>query len=309
MDNREIQRILDEQRKKSVIHQKGDGYIRMVQSIRDVVQTPQYKENLKKGKQRWWDSLDEKQKQIWHDNQSAKSRKASMLFDSAEQAHEIFWQCWDEDRGEKLYAKLAKKYKVTVGGIINLVRGNYNQRTNQNEPHHYCPVDIDTLESMKEQWSEKYQSYTITVISPGKDQLEKYDELWLNSDWYNKVNIVYKMATPSVVYHCRYNLKDTSLQKVREYCDSIGIPRLINDLRQYKALMNRFHWLTKKKSKTYTFDSMESVAEFFSNQTGKKITKALVDETIRKGFAMRDISPLAGWIITKNRLTTHNNML
>lgn len=299
MDNREIQRILDEQRKKSVIHQKGDAYVRMVQGVRDVVQTPQYKENLKKGKQRWWDSLDEKQKQIWHDNQSAKCRNASMIFANEAQAHEIFWQCWGEDRGEKLYSKLAKKYKVTVGGIINLVRGSYNTQTKQTEPHHYCPVDLTTLESMKQEWINKYQSYTITVISPGKDQLEKYDELWLNSDWYNKVNIVYKMATPSVVYHCRYNLKDNSLQKVREYCDSIGIPRLINDLRQYKALMNRFHWLTKKKSKTYTFDSMESATEFFNKMLDVDNSKALIDETLSKGIALRDVSPLAGWIITK----------
>lgn len=301
LTNKEIQAILDAQRAQSIIHKKGDGYVRMVQSIRDRVQTPEYKENLKRGKERWWNSLSEQERQQWHDNQSRNSRRVSLSFRDEAQAHEIFWKCWDEDRGEKLYAKLAKKYNVAVNGIINLVRGSYNTKTKSYETHFYCPVDIDTLEQMKKEWQNKYQSYIITAISPGSDLLEEYDQLWLNSEWYDKVNIVYKMSTPSVVYHCRYKLKDKSLHGVREYCDSIGIPRLINDFRQYKALMNRFHWLTKKKSKTYTFDTLDAAAEFFSQFTNKKVTGANVWETIQKGIALRDNSPFAGWIIKKEK--------
>ncbi len=291
----EIQQILNEQRAKSKIHQKGDGYVRMVQSVRDTVQTPEYKENLKQGRQRWWTGLSEQQRQQWHDNQSRSSRHASLSFTDEAQAHEIFWQCWGEDRGEKLYAQLAQRYGVSTGGIINLVRGN-----NNGDVHCFCPVDIATLESMKQEWTDKYQSYTITAISPGSDLLAEYDRLWQASEWYNKVVTAWKMTTPSVVYHCRYNIKNPTPQKVRNYCDSIGIPRIKNDLGQYKQVLERFKWLTKKHSKTHTFDSLESVAEFFSKLSNKTITKATVWEIMKKDIALRDTSPFAGWILSKS---------
>lgn len=296
LTNKEIQAILDAQRAQSIIHKKGDGYVRMVQSIRDRVQTPEYKENLKRGKERWWNSLSEQQRQQWHENQSRNSRRVSLSFRDAAQAEEIFWQCWGEDRGEILYAELAKRYDVGLGGIIALVRGN-----SDGTQHCLCPVDRDTLESMKQEWTDKYQSYTITAISPGRDYLAEYDRLWLQSDWCAKVATAWKMTTPSVVYHCRYNIENPTPQRVRDYCDSIGIPRIKNDLGQYKMLLQRFKWLSNKTSKKHTFDSLDDVAEFFSKLGNKTITKANVWETMQKDIAMRDNSPFAGWIIEKQK--------
>ena len=290
----EIQAILDAQRAQSIIHKKGDGYVRMVQSVRDRVQTPEYKENLKRGRERWWNSLSEQERQRWHEKQSQHSRRVSLSFRDAEQAHEIFWQCWGEDRGEILYKKLAQKYEVGLGGIIALVRGNSDGTT-----HCLCPVDVATLESMKQEWIDRYQSYTITAISPGRDRLAEYDRLYEASDWYAKVVPAWKMTTPSVVYHCRYKLKNPTPQRVRDYCDSLGIPRIKNDLGQYKMLLERFKWLTKKISKTYKFDSIDAAAEFFTAEFGKPISRSQIFENLQKGLAMRDTTPFAGWILTK----------
>jgi hypothetical protein len=277
-------------------NQKKANDPKFLKRLRAVMATEEYKNNLRAAKAAWWDGLSEQQRQQWHDNQSRNSRRASLSFTDEAQAHEIFWQCWGEDRGEKLYGQLAQHYGVAPGGIISLVRGHANGTT-----HCFCPVDADTLDTMKQEWADRYQSYTITAISPGRDLLAEYDELYEASDWYAKVVPAWKMTTPSVVYHCRYNIKNPTPQKVRDYCDSIGIPRLKNDLGQYKMLLERFKWLTKKTSKTHTFDSLDDVADFFSKLSNKTITKANVWETMQKDIALRDNSPFAGWIIKKQK--------
>lgn len=265
----------------------------LVAAAIEKAQDPRYLENLKKGKERFWQNAP----QSHRDHIAKKAADASLNFESKEQAEEIFWRCWGEDRGEKLYKKLAKEYNVSFHGIINLVRGDSDKTA-----HIYCPVSYEKLEQMKEQWEQNYKSYTIVVQSPGFDLLDEYDHLYQESDHFIKVADAWKLTTPSVVFHCRFNLKNPTPQSVREYCDSIGIPRIKNDLAQYKMIMNRWKWLTTKKSKKKVFKSFQEAADFLTshpeNTDSKKFsTQSLYD---KMPITWRDGASFAGWMIVKN---------
>lgn len=199
----------------------------------------------------------------WQKVQS--NREASMLFKNKEQAHEIFWKCWGPDRGEKLYKTLALEYNVSAEGIITLVRGHGGK------VHAWCPVDEVILKNMKDDWIKQYQSIKIYAVRPGYDQLNNYDRLYRESGQYIKVKDAWKMTTPSVVFHCRYVLENPTPAKVREYCDSIGIPRLTNDLGQYKKILNlQYTWLRNEPSEIFEFSSYDELGDFLTNHKDNK---------------------------------------
>jgi hypothetical protein len=230
------------------------------------------------------------------EHQSIKNAEHSLSFESKNQAHEIFWKCWGEDRGEKLYKKLAEEYNVGTEGIINLVRG-----SRKKEVHIYCPVSYSELTKMKTEWEEKYNSYKIIIKSPGYVHLNDYDNLYTKTEQYNKVAEAWKLTLPSVVYYCRYNLENPTPQNVREYCDSIGIPRIKNDLGQYKQLLNRFKWLNNTSGDTYEFSSYTEAAEFMTAHVGNKMKKKITREKVFDllGMSWRDVGDFPGWIIEK----------
>lgn len=256
---------------------------------------PEVRKNIQAGKDEWWNSLTEEEKEEFQEKKSKSNQLASLIFDSKEQAEKIFLKCWDKDRGEKLYKKLAKEYNVSFHGIISLVRGNFDQTV-----HIYCPVSYEKLEQMKEEWKQKFKTYTVVVESPGSDLLDEYDRLYRESEQYNKVAEAWKLTTPSVVFHCRFKLKNPTPQLVRDYCDSIGIPRIKNDLGQYKQILNdKWKWLTTKKSKKKTLNSYQEAADFLTscpeNIDNKKFnTQSLYD---KMPITWRDGYSFAGWMI------------
>jgi hypothetical protein len=261
-------------------------------NLKDATSTKEYKANLKAGKEKFWAGASDSHRE----HIAKKAAEASLVFESKEQAEEIFWKCWGEDRGEKLYKKLAKEYSVTEGGIINLVRG-----TNDKTGHLYCPVSYEKLQQMKEEWNQKYKSYTVVVQTPGCDLLEDYDKLYKESDQCKSAHKAWQLTTPSVVFYCRFKLKNPTPQSVRDYCDSIGIPRIKNDLGQYKQIMNRWKWLTTKKSKKKVFNSYQEAADFLTshpeNVDSKKFnTQSLYD---KMPITWRDGYSFSGWMIRK----------
>jgi hypothetical protein len=98
--------------------------------------TDEYRQKVKEGHERFWATVDPSHRE----HIAKKAFDNQISFDSKEQAEEIFWKCWGEDRGEKLYKKLAKEYNVGFDGIVNLVRG-----AQGNGLHAWCPVDKETL--------------------------------------------------------------------------------------------------------------------------------------------------------------------
>jgi len=263
------------------------------EALKQGTSTEEYTKNLNAGKKKFWEnSPDSHRKHI-----AKKSADANLTFESKEQAEEIFWKCWGSDRGEKLYKKLSKEYNVSFHGIISLVRGNFDKTT-----HIYCPVSYEKLEEMKEEWDQKYKSYTVVVQTPGCDLLEEYDRLYQESEQYRKVAEAWKLTTPSVVFHCRFKLKNPTPQSVREYCDSIGIPRIKNDLGQYKQILNdKWKWLTTKKSSKKVFNSYQEAANFLTshpeNVDGKKFTTQSLYDKIP--ITWRDGYTFSGWMIRK----------
>jgi hypothetical protein len=261
----------------------------------------QWQARLKFGKQQFWKSAP----QSHRDHIAKKSRDASMVFQSKEQAHEIFWKCWGPARGEKLYKKLAEEYNVGYEGIINLVRGQHNGL------HIWCPVSYEKLEQMKMEWEQKFKTYTVVVQSPGSDLLEEYDRLYKESEQYRKVADAWKLTTPSVVFHCRFKLKNPTPQSVREYCDSIGIPRIKNDLGQYKQILNdKWKWLTTKKSKKKAFNSYQEAADFLTSHPDNIDKKIWTREAVfdRLGLGWRDGYIFAGWLIVKTGMLLQGDL-
>lgn len=265
------------------------------EAYKKATSTEQYNENLRKGKEEFWKNAPSEHRQ--HITET--SRSTSTLFESKEQAEEIFWKCWGADRGEKLYDKLAKEYNVGANGIINLVRGH------NGSIHYMCPVDSKKLTTMKKEWEEKYNQYQIIAKTSGKDLLKEYDALYEQSEHYKKVNLSHKLATPSVVYHCRFNLKDTTPQTVRDYCDSIGIPRIKNDLGLYKQILNdKFLFLTQDVSQTYTFNSYDELAVFLTKHPDNKdkiqCSKQFAWTKVKTNISWRGNNFL-GWIFRTNK--------
>ena len=254
------------------------------ENLKKATSTKKYKANLKAGKEKFWENAPDSHR----DHIAEKSQKANLTFKSREQAEEIFNKCWSEDRGEILYKKLAKEYNVGVEGIINLVRGEHNST------HIYCPVSAEELKDLKDNWKKKYQSTKIVVVRPGFDQLNNYDRLFVESKQYQKVHLAWKLSTPSVVFHCRYLLKNPTPHTVRDYCNSIGIPQLKNDLGQYKKILNdQYTWLKNSPSEKFEFDSYEELGEFLTNHVDNK-DRLVVNRT-------------SAWDYVKNRFQWRGN--
>ncbi len=314
MDAKDIQKVLEEQRQKAEIYNKTDKQIsaKIASNAlandpvwreshrRATTDNPEWYDKIKQGHKRFWDNVDPSHRE----HIAKKAFDKSISFESVEQAHEIFWQCWAEDRGEKLYKKLAKKYDVGYEGIINLVRGG---RDNNGPKHHaYCPVDESTLEQMKQDWQKKYQSYKVCAVLPGYDQLDNYDRLYKESGLYTRLKGVNKLALPSLVFHCRFMLENPTLQTVKEYCDSIGIPKENNDMRQYKILLvEKFPWLRNELSETYEFDSYEELAEFLNNHPAnkgiRKVSRELAWDYVKHRIQWKGENFL-GWMFYKKEL-------
>jgi len=261
------------------------------ENLKKSTSTEEYKANLKAGKEKFWENAPDSHR----DHIAKKSQEASLTFESVEQAKEIFNKCWGEDRGEKLYKKLAKEYNVSFHGIITLVRGNFDQTV-----HAYCPVSAEQLTVMKEDWEKKYQSIKIVAVRPGFDQLNNYDRLFFESKQYQKVHLAWKLSTPSVVFHCRYLLENPTPYTVRDYCNSIGIPQLKNDLGQYKKILNdQYTWLKNSPSEKFEFDSYEKLGEFLTNHSDNKdklvVNRASAWDYVKNRFQWRGNNFL-GWM-------------
>lgn len=306
MDARSIQQILDEQRQQSAIFTKSERDINTTIANKEkakdpmwraahkaAISTDEYKKKIKEGHQRFWSGdTTEHRKHI-----AESSFNAKISFSSKEQAEEIFWMCWGPDRGEKLYKKLAEEYDVGLEGIINLVRGGFRD-------HAYCPVDSFTLEKMKEDWIKKYQTYKVYAVIPGCDQLDNYDRLYKESGLYNRTTEVNRMATPSLVYHCRFVLENPTIESVKAYCDSIGIPKVNNDNRQYKTILcEKFPWLRKELSQTVEFDTYDEMAEFLTthkdNKGIRKVSRELAWDYVKHRIQWKGNNFL-GWMFYKS---------
>jgi hypothetical protein len=307
MDAKSIQQRLNEQRQTAEIYKKSQKQISSIISSNLLAQDPawqeahkqatsteEYKRKIKEGHERFWaGDTSEHRKHI-----AKSSFDAKISFTSKEQAAEIFWLCWGEDRGEKLYKKLAKQYNVGFDGIVNLVRGGIRG-------HEYCPVDDATLEQMKQAWNEKYQTYKVCAVIPGNDQLDNYDRLYKESGLYARANEVNKLATPSLVYHCRFVIDNPNIDSVKKYCDSLGIPKQGNDNRQYiHILKNKFPWLRNEPSQTIEFDSYQDLAEFLNshpeNKRIRKVDRALAWDYVKHRIQWKGDNFL-GWMFYKKQ--------
>lgn len=310
MNAKSIQQIIDEQRQTAEIYKKSQKQISSIiasnllandpdwqKAHAEATSTDEYKQKLKEGRKRFWAGDTEEHRK--HIAQSSFNVKIS--FTSKEQATEIFWLCWGPDRGEKLYKKLAKQYDVGYDGIITLVRGG---RDGNGPRHHaYCPVDESTLEKMKEEWTQQYQTYKVCAVIPGNDQLDNYDRLYKESGLYTKANAINRLATPSLVYHCRFVLENPSIESVKEYCDSIGIPKTCNDNRQYKTILSeKFPWLRNEPSQTFEFDSYNELAEFLTAHKHPESTRR-VDRVLAHDYVKHRIqwkgNNFLGWMFYK----------
>jgi len=266
-----------------------------LESLKEATSTDEYRKNVSAGHKRFWDNVD----QSHRDYIAERSFEAKITFESEAQAHEIFWQCWGPDRGEKLYKQLAKKYNVGYEGIINLVRGGY--RT-----HAYCPVTIETLEQMKKDWNQSFQTYKVYAVRPGYEHLNNYDRLYQESSYYSRATEANRMALPSVVFHCRFILENPTIQSVREYCDSIGIPKENNDNRQYKVILDqKFPWLRNGPCETFEFDSYEELAEFMNthedNKNIKHVSRESAWDYVKHRFQWKGEN-FQGWMFYKRDL-------
>lgn len=268
------------------------------------ISTDLWKKNNRSGKEAWWSSLSPAEQQAYTKQRLDNVAETNISFESKEQALEIFNKCWGEDRGEILYQELANEYGVAFGAIISLVRGIVKSPNNV-IAHKYCPVSIETLVTMKEDWCKKYQPI-IVVETYGSNRLAEYDALYKSKSNYNKLSAIKQSMTPSVAYHCMHNLEDTSLKSIIEYCDSVNVPRpKINwDTRSYKELATRWIWLKKDiQSERYEFKNYREAGDFLTshieNKDGIVHNSQSFHEKIKTGITWKNEHSFGGWTYTK----------
>lgn len=270
----------------------------------NAINDPEYKQKYQAGKDAWWNSLSPTEQQVYTTNRSNKVAETNISFESKEQALEIFNKCWGADRGEILYEQLAHEYGVATGAIISLVRG-IVKSPNTFITHKYCPVTIEELITMKDNWCKKYQPI-ILVETYGSNRLAEYDALYRSKSNYNKLSAAKQGMTPSVAYHCMHNLIDSSLSGIKEYCDSINIAKsnIQYDNRPYKDLITRWCWLKKDiQSEKYEFKNYREAADFLTSHVDNKdnidYTPQLFHEKMKNGITWKNEKAFGGWTYRK----------
>jgi hypothetical protein len=192
-------------------------------------------------------------------------------------ANEIYERCWDQNRGNKFYKKLAKEYKVGEFQVIGIAQGNYTTLSIHQADH----------QARIKEWEDKY-GYCVEVRSPGNDLLDFYDEQNLIRGESQR-----NYVPPSVIYQIRFSKKYLSTKDIYEiakpYYDT-------EDMSYYKNLRkNRLAWLVDTPSVRKICYSQEEVFEYVRSQTGAKT----VDYTVHSKSGLGWHGKLAGWSFIK----------
>jgi hypothetical protein len=188
-------------------------------------------------------------------------------------ADAIYERCWDQNRGNKFYKKLAKEYKVGEYQVIGIAQGDYTTLSIHPSDH----------QARIEKWNKNY-GFCVEVRSPGNDLLEFYDEQNLLRGESQR-----NYVPPSVIYQIRFSKEYLSTKDIyaiaKPYYDT-------EDMSYYKNLRkNRLAWLVDTPSIRKICYSQEEVNEYVRAQTGAKT----VDYTLHKSGGLGWHGKLAGW--------------
>jgi hypothetical protein len=199
-------------------------------------------------------------------------------------ANEIYERCWDQNRGNKFYKKLAKEYKVGEYQVIGIAQGDYTTLSIHPSDH----------EARIKEWEDKY-GFCVEVRSPGNDLLEFYDEQNLLRGESQRNYI-----PPSVIHQIRFSKEYLSTKDIyaiaKPYYDNN--PTTDADWSFYKMLRKeRLKWLVDKPSIRKVCYSQEEVNEYVRSQTGAKT----VDYTLHKEGGLGWHGKLAGWSFIKKK--------
>lgn len=209
----------------------------------------------------------------------------SKLTITPEQANEIWFKLWGEDRGQPLYKKLAKEYNVAYDAVFMLALGD----------HPLCPVKKDQWKLIHQEWHNRYgyNKHVYIIRSPGNDLLDYYDQM--NQIRGAKTS---KLA-PSELFDIRFK-KNKDKAYIKELLNTKGIKVDNNMINGYAN--NIMKWIVDKPHQEWEFDSLVTMSEWISNKFNRPYKKGgqLAESCIKAGMIWSDKGyGMNGWSFIK----------
>ena len=264
------------------------------------------KHNITDGKLSQSASSTANNKRTWADPKIRKKRTEHIIKSKQEQGAVPHWVIegiykgsWGDDRRTDYIDTVIKKYSEYLKNVVNqreyLVHVINNSKKSVSKKQHK-----KNLEDWNDQWFG-----TWLVYSPGKDLLEDYD------DCFNQGSITGNAKrchiAPSVIYHIRFNMKESTPKEIRDYLLPWTNGEYLKS-RDGTRVENGRYLNYRNKQYPYLTDENGTVTEFtnrkdLENWLCKMLNKKSLSSNTRFWQILekpvKELGPLAGYKIIR----------
>lgn len=203
---------------------------------------------------------------------------------------EVYSNSWDADRRDG-YVANARKFLKSKGFDFHKDRV-YHIITNG-----LNTVDETTHKQNTVEWEKKFGFGVWEVTSPGVDLLPEYDKVWSEN-----------LVPPSVVWHIRFNMANSSPKEVRDYLlpwtngdyyrSSDG--KRVENGRYINLRKKSFPFLTDQPSQYAIFDDREKFTEWLRVKMKRKtLTNTYLHQILNRESEIKQVGELSGYRIRK----------
>ena len=162
-------------------------------------------------------------------------------------------------------------------------------------------VDDDTHKQNIVEWEKKFGFGIWEITSPGIELLEEYDKVWSEN-----------LVPPSVVWHIRFNMIDSTPKEVRDYLlpwtngdyyRSANGTKIENG-RYLDIRKKKFPFLTDQPSQYAIFDDREKLTEWLCAKMKRKtLSNTYLHQIIHSNNEIKMVGELSGYRIKKYKET------
>ena len=203
---------------------------------------------------------------------------------------EVYSNSWGADRRDG-YVANARKFLKSKGFDF------HKDRVYQIITNGLNTVDENTHKQNTVEWEKKFGFGVWEVTSPGVDLLPEYDKVWNEN-----------LVPPSVVWHIRFNMTNSSPKEVRDYLlpwtngdyyRSADGTRVENG-RYINLRKKSFPFLTDQPSQYAVFDDREKFTEWLRVKMKRKtLTTTYLHQILHRESEIKQVGELSGYRIRK----------